>query len=429
MAVATPPPTRKKKQRKDQITRAERRHPTYRAIAPTPSLSARTAHPASSVFAIIAFTMKLRFALAIAAFPLCAQDQTVDLLRKLADAPGPPGFEEPIRKIMVDAIKPYAASIRYDGMGSILATQGTEGPRIMVDAHMDELGGVIRRITPRGLLTMQMLGGWLDQALVDQRWIIVGSKGPVHAVTGIRDAHVVPQEERGRPFPRDSLFLDVGAMSEKEVRDMGVEPGSPVVPDAPFTVLNGTGNYLGKGWDDRVGCAVIVEVMRRMSSLSHRSQIVYAITTQEEVGLRGAHTAAEVVKPDVGIALEAGVTGDVNGRPEESQEKLGAGPGIFLYNNSEIPNRKLTDFVKETAASKNLPLQFDLVQGYGDDSAEIQKSNGGTPVVCLLVPVRYTHAHNGIMNRRDFDQAVDLLVAMLQRLDAQMVQKIRDFAP
>jgi len=366
----------------------------------------------------------------IFALSVYAQDQTVDLLRRLADAPGPPGFEEPVRKIMVDAIKPYAASIRYDGMGSVLATQGTEGPRIMVDAHMDELGGVIRRITPRGFLTMQMLGGWLDQALVDQRWLILGSKGPVHAVTGIRDAHLVAGDERNRIIPRDSLFLDIGAQTEAEVRDLGIEPGSPVVPDAPFTVLNGTANYLGKGWDDRVGCAVIVETMRRLASLPHRNQIVYALTTQEEVGLRGAHTASEAVKPEIGIALEAGVTGDVfGGNAELSQEKLGAGPGLFLYNNSQIPNRKLTAFVKETAASAKLPLQFDLVQGYGDDSAEIQKSNGGVPTVCLLVPVRYTHAHNGIMNRRDFDQTVDLLVALLQRLDTPTVQKLRDFAP
>ena len=139
---------------------------------------------------------------------------------------------------------------------------------------MDELGGVIRRITPRGLLTMQMLGGWLDQALVDQRWIIIGSKGPVHAVTGIRDAHVTPAEERNRVFSRDSLFLDVGAKSEAEVRNMGVEPGSiPWCRMRRSSVLNGTQNYLAKAWDDRAGCAVVVEVMRRMASLPHSSQI------------------------------------------------------------------------------------------------------------------------------------------------------------
>src|SRR5450432_4213231 len=173
--------------------------------------------------------------LALTACQLAAQDQTAELLRQLADAAGPPGFEEPVRKLMVDAIKPYASGIGYDGLGSLIATQGAAGPRIMVDAHMDELGGVVRRVTPRGLLTMQMLGGWLDQALVDQRWIIIGSKGPVRAVTGIRDVHVVPAEERGRVYSRDSLFLDVGAATEAEVAAMGIAPGDPVVPDAPFT--------------------------------------------------------------------------------------------------------------------------------------------------------------------------------------------------
>jgi putative aminopeptidase FrvX len=370
--------------------------------------------------------------LAAAAMPVpCpAQDRTVALLQQLTDTAGPPGFEEPIRKVMVDLMKPLATSVTFDGLGSIIATQGTAGPRVMVDAHMDELGGMIRRITPRGLLTMQMLGGWLDQALVDQRWIIIGSKGPVRAVTGIRDVHVVPPDERTRVYPRDSLFLDVGASSESEVAAMGIAPGDPVVPDAPFTVLNGTDNYLAKGWDDRVGCGVVIEAMRRLAGAPHPNQIVWTITTQEEVGLRGAEAAAAVVKPAIAIAIEGGITGDVfPGRPEETQAKLGAGPGLFLFDSSALPNRKLTQLVRQTAAARKLALQPDLVQGYGDDSAELQRSNGGVPTVNLVVPIRYTHAHNGIMNRRDFDQMVDLLVALLQKLDAETVNRIRDFTP
>jgi len=362
--------------------------------------------------------------------PAAAQDRTVALLRQLTDAAGPPGFEEPIRKVLVDVMKPLAASLTFDGLGSIIATQGTQGPRVMVDAHMDELGGVIRRVTPRGLLTMQMLGGWLDQALVDQRWIILGSKGPVHAVTGIRDVHVVPADERARVFSRDNLFLDVGAGTEADVAAMGIGPGDPVVPDSPFTVMNGTGNYLAKAWDDRVGCAVVVEAMRRLAAAPHPNQIVWTITTQEEVGLRGAESAAAVVKPALALAIEGGITGDVfGGRAEETQARLGAGPGIFLYDSSELPNRKLVALVRQTAAEQTLPLQSDLVQGYGDDSAAIQRSNGGVPTVNLVVPIRYTHAHNGIMNRRDFDQMVDLVVAVLQKLDGAAVDRIRDFTP
>ena len=358
------------------------------------------------------------------------RDDTVKLLQSLADAAGPSGFEEPVRKIMFERMKPLSGKISYDGLGSVIAVQGNAGPRIMVDAHMDELGGVIRRVTADGYLTMQMLGGWFDQALVDQRWTIIGSKGPVRAVTGIRDIHIVPADERNKVFPRDSLFLDVGAKNAAEVAALGLEPGDPVAPDAPFEVLNGTQNYLGKGWDDRVGCAVLIAAMQKLAHATHPNQIFWVATVQEEVGLRGAHTASDVVKPEIGIAIEGGVTRDAPGvRPEEAQELLGGGPAIFLYDSSELPNRKFVTLIKQVARQKNIPLQTDLIQGYGDDSAEIQKSNGGVPTVNLVVPVRYTHAHNGIMNRGDFDKMVDLVVAILQSLDAKTVAALRDFAP
>jgi putative aminopeptidase FrvX len=359
-----------------------------------------------------------------------APDRTLNLLQRLSDAPGPPGAEDPVRAIMVSEMKPFAASIRYDGMGSVIAQQGATGPRIMIDAHMDELGGMVRRIAPDGLLTMQMLGGWLDQALVDQRWIILGSKGPVHAVTGIRDIHIVPADERTRVYPRDSLYLDIGATSKEDAAQMGIEPGDPIVPDSPFLVLNGSDNYLGKAWDDRIGCAVVLEAMRRTATLPHANQLFYVATTQEEIGLRGARAAAQIVKADLGLAIEGGIAGDgyVN-HPDETQAHLGAGPGIFLYDSSAIPNRKLVAFVRQQAAAHNIPLQLDLVQGYGDDSAELQESNGGMPTLNFVVPVRYTHAHNGIVNRQDFDRTVDLMVDVLTHLDQKTVDAIRDFTP
>ena len=361
--------------------------------------------------------------------PAAGQDRTEALLRDLADAAGPSGFEEPVRAVVVREMKPLADTLAYDGLGSVIARQGASGPRVMLDAHMDELGGMVRRVTPTGFLSMQMLGGWLDQALPDQRWVIIGAKGPVRAVTGIRDIHVVPPAERERVFPRDSLYLDVGAHDAAEVAALGISPGDPVVPDSPFEKLAG-GRYLGKAWDDRVGCAVVIEAMRRLKASGHPNQVSFVITTQEEVGLRGAESAAAVVKPEVAIAIEGGVTGDSPGRnPEETQARLGGGPGIFLYDSSALPNRKLAALVKTTAAAKGVPLQLDLVQGYGDDSAEIQRSNGGVPTVNLVVPARYTHAHNGIIDRRDFDGMVELVVALIQRLDAAEVARLRDFTP
>jgi putative aminopeptidase FrvX len=362
--------------------------------------------------------------------PVSGQDRSIALLQELSDAPGPPGFEEAVRKVMVREMRPLSDSLRYDGLGSVIATQGASGPRVMIDAHMDELGGMVRRVTPDGFMSMQMLGGWLDQALPGQRWIIIGSKGPVRAITGIRDVHVVPAEDRGKPFARESIFLDAGAKTASELAALGVQVGDPVVPDSQFAELNGTGAYVGKAFDDRVGCAVLLAAMQRMAHTRHPNQLLYVATVQEEVGLRGAQTAAALAKPDVAISLEGGVAGDAPGsRPEETQARLGGGPGIFLFDTSALPNRRMVALVRDTARTKGIPLQADLVQGYGDDSAELQRSNGGVPTVNLVVPVRYTHAHNGVTTRADFERTVDLVVALLERLDAAEVAGLRDFEP
>jgi endoglucanase len=170
--------------------------------------------------------------------------------------------------------------------------------------------------------------------------------------------------------------------------------------------------------------------MRRFQHASHPNQIFYAATVQEEIGLRGAQTSTEIIKPDIGIAIEVGIVKDVPGiHPEEAQEVLGGGPGFFFYDWSALPNRKLVAFVKETARAKSIPLQYDLITGYGEDGAAIQKSNGGVPIINIVVPTRYTHSHNGIINRGDFDYAVELLTAIVAKLDGATVARLRDFAP
>ncbi len=358
-----------------------------------------------------------------------AGDPTRDLLEALSNAPGPSGFEEPVRAIMVPALKPYG-KLSYDGMGSVILETGTSGPKVMLDAHMDELGGMTRRITADGFVTMQMLGGWLDAALPGQRWIIIGAKGPVQAVSAMRDIHVIPADERGKSFDRRNLFLDVGASSAAEAAALGIEAGDPVVPDSKFVEMNIAGRYMGKAWDDRVGCAVIIEALQRLAKEGHPNHLFVVATTQEEIGLRGAQTASNLVQPDIGIAIEGGMAGDQpDTHPDETNARLGGGPDLFVYDASALPNRKFTALIRQTAKEIGVPVQLDLVSGYGDDSAMMQKSGGGAPTMNIGVPVRYMHVHNGIMDRKDFDETVDLVVAVIKRLDAKTVAQLRDFTP
>ncbi|MCH7825389.1 MAG: M42 family metallopeptidase [Acidobacteria bacterium] len=367
----------------------------------------------------------------VAMAPAQDLDRTARLLEELTNAAGPPGFEGPVREIVVREFEELGAAIEYDGLGSVIATGpgSADGPRIMVTAHMDEVGLMVQYVRPDGFIRFKTLGGWLRQALPDQRWVIVGSAGPVLAVSGLRTIHVTPTGERNQVWPLEQIFLDVGARSAQEVEAMGIRPGDPVAPWSPFTVMP-NGRYAAKGWDDRVGIAVMLEAARRISEgeIQTPNRIVWVATVQEEIGLRGAQTSVYIADPDLGISIEAGVAADYPGaRPEQAQERLGGGPGMFLLDSSMIPNTKLRDFFFDVAEEEGIPLQGDVLTGYGEDGAEIQRYDTGRPSVNITVPTRYLHSHTGIIQRSDFDHAVDLLIAVLTRLDGSTVERLSGF--
>lgn len=358
-------------------------------------------------------------------------DRVERLLEELTNAPGPSGFEGPVRAIVRREITPLATSVETDGLGSLIAALkgSADGPRVMMAAHMDELGMLVKYITPEGYVRFQTLGGWLDQGLINQRYVILTRKGPVQGITGLKTPHVMSQAERGRLIERDRQFLDVGAASRQDAEErLGIHPGDPIAPDSKFLVLNEGRRYVGKAWDDRVGLAVMIEVLRRLKQNPPPNTLYAVATVQEEIGLRGAHTSSNIVKPDIGLSIEVGVASDYPGITlEEAQEKVGAGPGLFLHDSSLLPNLKLRDFVMDAARDKKIPLQFNLLTGYGEDGSEMQRAHGGVPAVNITVPTRYLHNHNGLLSRDDFDRAVDLVTEVVRRLDAATVRRLKSF--
>jgi putative aminopeptidase FrvX len=357
-------------------------------------------------------------------------DDVERLLEELTNAPGPTGFEGPVRAIVRRELAPIA-EVETDGLGSLIAHLAgpTDGPRVMLAAHMDELGLLVRRVTPEGYLKFQTLGGWLDQALINQRWHVLTRNGPVPGVSGIKTVHVMTPEARNKLFPRDEMFIDVGADNAEDVEQrLGIRPGDPIVPDSRFEPLAGGKLYLAKAWDDRVGVAVMVLALRALHEAGHPNAVFAAATVQEEVGLRGAETSARHVRPDIGINLESGVAGDYPGiTADEAQEKVGKGPAVFLHDTSMLPNLKLRDLCIDVAREAEIPLQFNVLSGYGQDGAAMQRTGSGAPAVNIVVPTRYLHSHNGVISRSDFDQAVRLVTALVQRLDAETVAGLRAF--
>ena len=367
------------------------------------------------------------------AIPLSGQnlDATAELMRDLTEAPGPSGFEEAVREIVVREFEEMGFDIRFDGLGSVLANGPSPagGPRVMVTAHLDEVGLMVQHITPDGFIRVKTLGGWLRQALPDQRWSVLGREGPVTAVSGIRTIHVTPGSQRDRVWSLEETFLDVGATSAAEVEQLGVRPGDGIAPQSDFTILP-NGRYAAKAWDDRVGLAVMLIAARRIRDEGIRipAEVVWVATTQEEIGLRGAQTAVALAAPEIGISIEAGVAADFPGMsPTQAQERLGQGPGIFLLDSSMIPNRRFRDLFFDVARETDIALQSDVLTGYGEDGAEIQRFATGLPAVNMTVPTRYLHAHTGMIQRSDFDQAVELLLQVLRRLDRETVAEVASF--
>ncbi len=350
-------------------------------------------------------------------------DKTEKLLKEITEADGVPGYESEVRAVMRRYLADVA-TIEQDRMGSLIAkhTGAAERPRVMLAGHMDEIGFMVSLITQEGFVKFVPLGGWWDQVLLGHRVRIKTSRGDVIGVLGAKPPHLLDQEERKKLVEKKQMYIDVGASSEEEVRKMGVRPGDPVIPVSEFTVMADPKWYLSKAFDNRVGCALAVEALRRVADEGHPNTVYAVGTVQEEVGLRGAKTSAYMISPDVALVLEVDIAGDVPGiEPEESWIKIGGGPTLLMYDARMIPNLKLRDLVISVAEELGIPLQFSTMTGGATDGGMIHLHNEGVPTVVIGVPTRHIHSHNSILHRDDYDRALDLIVALVKRLDAETV--------
>lgn len=349
------------------------------------------------------------------------------MLKELTDAPGVSGFEEPVRRVMRRHMEPLG-EIMTDNIGSIIGRKigKAGGPRIALAGHLDEIGFMVTRITDEGFLKFQTLGGWWEQVMLAQRVEIHTRQGVVVGVVGSKPPHLLSAEDRKKVCEKKDMFIDIGAGSRAEAEAFGIRPGDPVVPVCPFTVMKNEKLLMAKAWDNRFGCALAIEVMRRLKGHPHPNELYGVGNVQEEVGLRGAATTTFAINPDIGFALDTGIAGDTPGiRADEAQGKLGGGPVLLLYDASMIPHVGLRDLVIDTASAEGIPLQFDVIAAGGTDAGRMHLFGAGVPSLVIGVPVRYIHTHAAIMHRDDFDNAAKLMVAVVKRLDDETVQQLK----
>ena len=355
-------------------------------------------------------------------------DPTLQMFKDLTDANGIAGNERAPREVMKKYIAPYADSVETDNLGSVIAKKvGDEnGPKIMVAGHLDEVGFMITQIDDKGFIKFQTVGGWWSQVMLAQRVTITTRKGDeIIGVIGSKPPHILPADVRNKVVDIKDMFIDVGAASKEEVLEWGVRPGDMVTPYFEFNVMKNDKYLLAKAWDNRIGCAIAIDVMKALQNEKHPN-ILYSVgNVQEEVGLRGAKTATHKIQPDIGFAVDVGVAGDTPGvTAKESTSKMGAGPQIVVYDASMVSHRGLREFVLDVADEHNIPYQFEAMAGGGTDAGSIHITANGIPALSIGIATRYIHSHAGILHRDDYDNAVKLVVEVIKKLDRDAVNKI-----
>jgi endoglucanase len=351
-----------------------------------------------------------------------------ELLKKLTDASGVPGYEGEVRAVIREALSGQAR-VETDVSGNIYGWKpGTsDRPRIMLPGHMDEVGFMVKSIDDKGFLRFSPLGGWWDHVLLAQEVLVCASKGKVPGVIGSKPPHFLNADERKKMMEKKDMFIDVGAKDNADAEEkLGIRVGYPIVPNFALKPLKNERLVLAKAWDDRIGCALFIDVIKALQSMNHPNTVVGVGTVQEEVGLRGATTASFTVQPDVALVMDVGLANDVPGsKPEDGAGELGKGPQICVLDARMIPNLKLRDLAVSVAKENEIPLQFTMLEGGATDGGPIHLFREGVPTLYIGVPTRYVHAHSGILHLDDYDAAVRLVTQLVLRLDGPTVASLK----
>ena len=355
--------------------------------------------------------------------------KAISLLQELTEAHAVPGHEDEVRAIFVDELGD-CGELSTDRSGCVFCELEGEGPRVLLAGHMDEVGFLVQNITSDGFVQFLPVGGWWEHSLLSQR-VEIRTRGgeKIMGVVASKPPHFLPEAQRRQVMTIDQMFIDVGATSRHEVeREFGISLGDPIAPWSPFTSMQRGDWYMAKAFDNRVGMAGAIQAGQMLADSSRPNRIILAGTVQEEVGLRGAKTAAVHSRPDVAVILEGPPADDTPGFSRaDSQGRLGGGVQIRLFDPSAIMNPRLAELAIRTAKEEGIPHQVTVRRSGGTDAGSFHLSQSGVPCVVLGVPARYIHSHNAIIDVNDYLHMVALASALVRRLDEETVKGLTRF--
>lgn len=338
-------------------------------------------------------------------------------LKELTGLLGPCGYEHSVAKYIANRFQGHADDITIDGVGNVIVTKHRShpGPALVVSTHMDEVGFIVKKIESNGLIRFDKLGGHDDRILLAQRVRIGAANGIVPGVIGTISAHMRRFDDDQKIRAHSELYIDVGATNRTEVEQLGIQVGDPVTWATEIERL-GTHRIVGKSFDDRAGCAVLIEALDE-TDFSHVHGTVHAVfSVQEEVGLRGARAAMSRLKPDVALAIDTTAVSDTPESMMDDTLGLGRGPGIKVMDFSLIASVAVRKILVDLARAHNMPYQLEIFSGIGTDAGELVYGEGGVPTGVLSIPSRYAHSPVEVIDLDDLSHTKDLLVSFIYHM-------------
>jgi tetrahedral aminopeptidase len=322
------------------------------------------------------------------------------LIQKLVETNAPSGYEGPVREIIRAEVEPYADEIKVDALGNLIVRKGQGDTKIMLSAHMDEIGLIISHIDENGFLRFIPIGGVRPATLIGGRVCFLNNQ------TGV--IHAERQDDISKVPSYEQMYIDVGASNKAEVK---LRVGDVGAFHRPFMDLGD--RIVAKAMDDRISVAILIETLRRLSngkSAAHEINFVFSV--QEEVGVRGATTAAFGLDPDIGLAVDVTGTGDTP-KGFKMDVKLGHGPAVKVRDSGMLSDPRIVDWMVRTAESAEIPYQLEVLERGSTDARAMQLSRAGVPAGCLSIPCRYIHTPSEMVDMKDVENAVSLLVELM----------------
>ncbi|HEX7065961.1 MAG TPA: M42 family metallopeptidase [Bacillales bacterium] len=348
----------------------------------------------------------------------------LNILRELTRLHGPSGHEQSVSYYIKEKVESLCDTVKMDNLGNVTAVKngGKPGPAVILTAHMDEVGFIVKKVEANGLLRFEKLGGHDDRILLGQKVEVQTKEGTLLGVIGTISAHYAKFDDPKKVRNYRHLYVDIGASSKEQAEALGVEIGDTITWTSEMRFLGNenTGKLIGKAFDDRAGCTVLLKLMEELNQQeAFPGKMIFIFTVQEEVGLRGATVAASDVQADVAIAVDTTAVSDT---PEETMDNslyLGAGTGIKMMDFSLIAHPTVRARLVELAKEYNIDFQSEVFPGIGTDGGAVSLANKGISTGVLSIPSRYAHSPTEVIDMEDLKATKELIKAFILSLDSE----------